>query len=62
MAMKIHYATTEARPGYTPCGLYREYVVITHDWHRVTCSRCITERTVKVTYILVGDDEKAEKE
>lgn len=60
--MTVHYGTTPERPDYTPCGYFGEYVIQTYDWNKVTCSRCITERTVKVTYILVGDDEKAEKE
>lgn len=43
---QLHYAHSESRPGYTPCGLWPEYVVVTVDPDRVTCPTCRAEIAV----------------
>lgn len=38
-----HYATTDARPDYTPCGQWADDVMTTYLWPRVTCRDCKAE-------------------
>lgn len=41
--MTVHYGTTPERPDYTPCGYFKEYVITTFDWNKVTCVPCFDE-------------------